>query len=316
MAVDVPLTAPVPASRPAPSGARRVVLAALTGNVAIAVTKFVAFAFTRSTAMLTEGIHSLVDSGNQALLLYGQVRAARPATANHPFGHGMETYFWSFIVALMIFFAGGAVAIWEGAEKLLHPAPVALPVVNYAVLGASAVFEALSFRTAYREYRDSVRGQDVRLFGFLRRSKDPNIFATILEDGAALAGLAIAALGVTGSMLGLEWADGAASITIGLLLIAVAVFMANETRSLIAGESAAPHIEHRVRAGLERATDLGTLTGLRTLHLGPRSILVSIGWRFPDTMSRAELARAFTALQERARAADPRVTHVLFEPQL
>lgn len=309
---DASTSQPVPAT----TGSRRVVLAALAGNLAIAVAKFVAFGFTRSTAMLTEGIHSLVDTADQTLLLVGQRRAARPASASHPFGYGMETYFWSFIVALMLFLAGGAVAIWEGTEKLLYPAPVALPLVSYAVLGFSVVCEGLSFRTAYREYRATVRGRKVRLLRFLRQSKDPNIFATLLEDGAALVGLAIALLGVTGSALGFERADGAASIAIGLLLVSVAVFMANETRSLIAGEAVAPHIEQEVRAALEGAVELGTLTDLKTLHLGPHAILVSIGWQFPETMTRGELRPAFASLEVLARAADPRVAHVVFTPQL
>ena len=301
---------------PSTAGARRVVLAALAGNLAISVTKFVAFGFTRSTAMLTEGIHSLVDTADQLLLLVGQRRSARPESASHPFGYGMETYFWSFIVALMLFLAGGAVAIWEGAEKLLDPAPVALPLVSFTVLGVSAVCEALSFRTAYREYRATVRGRKVRLLRFLRQSKDPNVFATLLEDGAALIGLAIAALGVTGSALGVAWADGAASVAIGLLLVSVALFMANETRSLIAGEAVAPHLEAEVRAALTGARELGSLTELKTLHLGPHAILVSIGWRFPETMERAELGPAFASLEALARAADARVAHVVFTPQL
>lgn len=290
-------------------------LAALAGNLAISVTKFVAFAFTRSTAMLTEGIHSLVDTGDQLLLLVGQRRAARPADATHPFGYGMETYFWSFIVALMLFLAGGAVAVWEGAEKLLHPEPLALPVMNFVVLGASILFESLSFRTAYREYRHLVRGRDVRLIGFLRQSKDPNIFVTLLEDGAALVGLALALAGVTGAAFGLEWADGAASIAIGLLLIAVALFMADETRSLIAGEAASPFVEQELREALAACPELGTLTALKTLHLGPRTIVVSVAWRFPPTLTAAEVARAFAAIEERARAVDTRVSHVLLAPQ-
>ncbi len=290
-------------------------LAALAGNLAISVTKFVAFAFTRSTAMLTEGIHSLVDTGDQLLLLVGQRRAARPADAAHPFGYGMETYFWSFIVALMLFLAGGAVAVWEGAEKLVHPEPLALPVVNFIVLGASIVFESLSFRTAYREYRHLVRGRDVRLLGFLRQSKDPNIFVTLLEDGAALVGLMIALAGVTAAALGVEWADGAASIAIGLLLIAVALFMANETRSLIAGEAASPFLEQELREVLAACPELGALTGLMTLHLGPRSILVNLCWRFPPALTGAEVVQAFAAVEARVRAADTRVSHVFIAPQ-
>lgn len=295
-------------------GALKVVLAALAGNLAIAVTKFAAFAFTASTAILTEGIHSLVDTADQVLLLIGQRRAARPADASHPFGYGMETYFWSFIVALMIFLAGGAVAIWEGVEKVLHPTPVSHPWVSFGVLGASAVFEGLSFRTAYREYRKIVRGRDIRLLSFLRDSKDPNVFATILEDGTALTGLALAAAGVAGStLLGWRWADGAASVLIGCLLVGVAVFLANETRSLIAGEAAVPTIEERVRRALDGCTHLGNLNRLRTLHLGPQNILVAVCWRFRGEPTFARARAAFDEIEADIRAADPRVSDVLFE---
>lgn len=299
---------------PDAGGARKVVLAALAGNLAIAATKFAAFAFTASTAMLTEGIHSLVDTGDQMLLLIGQKRAARAPNDSHPFGYGMETYFWSFIVALMIFLAGGAVAIWEGVEKILHPAPVTLPLVSFGVLAASALFEGLSFRTAYREYRQIVRGRDIRLVSFLRHSKDPNIFATLLEDGAALTGLALAAAGVAGStLLGWAWADGAASVLIGLLLVAVAIFLANETRSLIAGEAAAPIIKDCVREAVGRAARLGEPLRLRTLHLGPRTILVTVAWRFKGEPSYAEVMEGLAEITADIRSADPRVCDVLFE---
>ena len=295
-------------------GARKVVLAALAGNLAIAVTKFAAFALTASTAILTEGIHSLVDTGDQLLLLVGQRRAARPPNASHPFGYGMETYFWSFIVALMIFLVGGVVAVWEGVERVLHPAPVNHPMVSFGVLAASAVFEGLSFRTAYREYRQIVRGRDIRLLSFLRGSKDPNIFATLLEDGAALSGLALAALGVAGStLLDLLWADGAASVAIGLLLIAVAAFLANETRSLIAGEAAAPGIEEKVRHGLARMRRLGEPAGLRTLHLGPQNILVALCWRFAEDHDLPAAEAALADIKACVRAADERISDVLFE---
>jgi cation diffusion facilitator family transporter len=295
-------------------GARKVVLAALAGNLAIAVTKFAAFAFTASTAMLTEGIHSLVDTGDQLLLLAGQKRAAQPPDASHPFGYGMETYFWSFIVALMIFLAGGVVAVWQGVHRVLSPAPVTNPLVSFGVLAASAVFEGLSFRTAYREFRAIVRGRDVRLVSFLKASKDPTVFATLLEDGAALIGLGLAALGVAGSTLaGLAWADGAASVLIGLLLIAVAVFLANETRSLIAGESATPAIEEAVRAALRRAGRLGEAAGVRTLHLGPQTILVTICWRWAGQHSITQAAAALAEIKACARGADPRIADVLFD---
>jgi cation diffusion facilitator family transporter len=262
--------------------------------------------------MLTEGIHSVVDTGDQVLLLLGQHRAARPADDSHPFGYGMEIYFWSFVVALMIFLVGGLLAIREGAARMLHPQPVTSPAVSFGVLAASAAFEGLSFRTAYREYRRIVRGRDIRLGAFLRDSKDPNVMATLLEDGAALAGLGIAALGVAGATLfGLPWADGAASILIGVLLVAVALFLANETRSLIAGEAAVPSIVERVRAALLRCPAPGELVSLRTLHLGPQNILVAVCWRLPAGVSAA--TEAFDQVAAHARAADPRVADVLFE---
>jgi cation diffusion facilitator family transporter len=302
------------AQQPGIQGARKVVLAALAGNFAIAVTKFVAFGFTRSSAMLTEGVHSLVDTADQLLLLVGQARAGRPANDTHPFGYGMETYFWSFIVALMIFLVGGLVSVWQGVGKILHPEPISRPMISFAVLGASAVFEGLSFRTAYREFREIVRGRDVRLFGFLKGSKDPNVFATLLEDGAALTGLGIAAAGIAASVLaGLLWADGAASVLIGLLLVTIAIFLANETRSLIAGESAAPPIEAAVREALGRAAPDGEVTRLRTLHLGPQSILVALDWRFGGSGGFPAAQREAARLEASVRAADPRIQEVLFE---
>jgi cation diffusion facilitator family transporter len=296
------------------AGSRRVVLAALAANLAIAVTKFAAWAFTGSTAMLTEGIHSLVDTGDQVLLLVGQTRAARPPDEEHPFGYGMETYFWTFIVALMIFTAGGLVAVWQGVDRLEHPEPVTRPLISFGVLAISAVSEGLSFRTAYREFRQIVRGRDVRLLPFLRASKDPNVFATLLEDGAALAGLAIAALGVAGaSLLGWRWADGTASILIGLLLLAVALFLADETRSLIAGEAAAPPILASVRRALAGLSALGEPTGLRTLHLGPQTILVTMGWRFAGRPSFEESQAALGRIKAAVRAVDERICDVLFD---
>jgi cation diffusion facilitator family transporter len=299
---------------PTRAGARKVVLAALAGNLAIAVTKFIAFAFSGSTAMLTEAIHSLVDTGDQLLLLVGQHRAAQPANASHPFGYGMETYFWSFIVALMIFLAGGAAAIWQGVERIRDPLPVNHPLISICVLAASALFEGLSFRTAYREYRRAVHCRNIRLLSFLRLSKDPNVFATILEDGAALTGLALAAAGVAGSaILGWHWADGLASVLIGVLLISVAAFMANETRSLIAGEAAADFIEENVRGALDQCAYLGQLVRMRTLHLGPQNILVAVCWRFDRSLSYAAALAGILKIQADIRTAEPRVADVLFE---
>jgi cation diffusion facilitator family transporter len=262
------------------AGARvstRVVLAALAGNLAVALIKFSAFAMTRSTAMLTEAVHSLVDTADQLLLLVGQARGSRPPDESHPFGNGMEAYFWSFVVALMIFALGGTWSIWEGFTKVLAPQPISRPWVSLVVLGLSAIAEGTTFRIGYRAYRRIaegrlVRGREIGLWGFLRISKDPSLYTTLLEDGAALTGLSLAALGVIGaSWLHQPWADGAASVAIGLLLIAVATFMANETRSLIAGEAAAFPVVEEIRTALGGDPRITDIVQVATLQLGHRT---------------------------------------------
>ena len=297
------------------TGTGKVVLAAMAGNLSIALVKFVAFFFTRSTAMLTEAIHSCVDTTDQVLLLIGQGRSTKAADERHPFGYGMETYFWGFVVALMIFFAGGAVSIWQGLEKFHHPEPIHRPWINYLVLVFSAVFEGSSFAVAYREFRRTVGGRRVRLLSFLHASKDPSLFSTLMEDGAALTGLCIAAIGVTGSgYLGLPWADGAASIAIGLLLLGVAMFLANETRSLIAGEAAHPFVLEKIRAVLAGDKLVTGVRALDTLHLGPQCILVAVDVDFVDGLDGAALLAAVADLERRIGDADSRITPVYVSP--
>ena len=296
-------------------GSTRVVLTALAGNVAIAVMKLVAWAFTRSSAMLTEAIHSLVDSGDQILLLIGQKRGAKPPDASHPLGYGMETYFWSFIVALQVFSLGGAVSIYEGIAKLRHPTPIEKPWISFLVLGLSALFEGASFMAAYREYKRMIHGRRVRLFRFLQLSKDPNVFATLLEDGAAMTGLVIAAVGVSlSALLGWRWADGAASILIGLLLVGVALFLVNETRSLIAGEAAAEPVIAQVRAVIDADDRVMDLDEVLSLHLGPQAILFVASVRFRDDLSGEEIQRAARELTAAILTADPRITRAFLKP--
>ncbi|HEY5412641.1 MAG TPA: cation diffusion facilitator family transporter [Caulobacteraceae bacterium] len=296
-------------------GSKRVVLVALAGNLTIAVIKLIAWIFTRSSAMLTEAIHSLVDCGDQVLLLVGQSRGSRPPDETHPLGYGMETYFWSFIVALMVFSLGGAVSIYEGAVRLQHPADMSRPWINYLVLATSALFEGASFMAAYREYRRVVHGRDVHLWRFLQLSKDPNVFSTLLEDGAAMIGLAIAALGVTLSgYLGWRWADGLASILIGLLLVAVALFLGNETRSLIAGEAAAGPVVEAVRAVIGDDDRVISLEEVLSLHLGPNAILFAATLKFRTDLSGDEVQAAAGDLTRAIRRADPRITRAFLRP--
>jgi cation diffusion facilitator family transporter len=297
------------------SDSRRVVLAALAGNVAIAILKFAAFFLTGSTAMLTEGVHSVVDTSDQGLLLLGQARAARRPNARHPFGYGMETYFWSFVVALMVFFAGGSVAVVEGVAKLLHPGPIVRPGLDLAVIAVAALFEVVTFLPAYRAYKTMIGRHRVRLLRFVTISKDPSLFATLLEDVASMIGLGLAAIGVIGAAyLGFGWADAVASIGIGVLLLASAVIMANETRSLIAGEAAAYPVVERARAALKAAGIAGSLESLRTLHLGPDKILVAVSWKFARGLTGAAMDKASRILMKALQDSDPRITEVLFAP--
>ncbi len=290
-----------------------VVYAALAGNSAIAVTKFAAAGLTGSSAMLSEAVHSVVDSVDQLLLLVGDARRKAEPTPSHPFGYGLEAYFWGFTVALMVFLLGGAFSVYEGVHKLQHPEPPARLWVNYLVLGLSALFEGATFVFSYVQFRKRAKG-GIGLASFIRRSKDPNLIVTLLEDGAALTGLAIAALGVTGQMLGVSWADAAASLAIGVLLMGVAAALANETRSLIAGEAADSTVVGEVRRALEAARSEVGVVEIATLQLGPERILVALTLDFPPFDGRDDVARAVAELTRRVRAADPRIFRVYFRP--
>jgi cation diffusion facilitator family transporter len=296
-------------------GSKRVVHVALAGNLAIALIKLAAFLVTRSSAMLAEALHSLVDILDQIFLLVGIARAARPADANHPFGHGLEAYFWSFAVALLIFALGGAASVYQGVLHILEPQAIERPWINYVVLALSAVFEATSFAVSYREFRRTVHGRRIRLWQFLRISKDPSLFATLLEDAAALVGLAIAALGVTGSaVFHLPWADGAASVTIGVLLGAVALFLANEVRSLMAGEAAVPRVVAEVRRILEADPGVEVVEEVLSLHLGPNSILIGVTLEFSDGLTGDEIQEAAQDLSDSVQASDPRIGRIFLRP--
>lgn len=291
------------------AASHKAVYAALAGNLAIAAAKAVAAWLGGSSAMLTEALHSLVDCGNEVLLLVGIARAARAPDATHPFGYGLEVYFWSFVVALLIFSAGGGLAIYQGARHLLAPPPISDPALNFAVLGIAFVFEGLSFRVAWREFAKIRRQTPV--LAAITRSKDPTLFAVLLEDGAALIGLVIAALGL-GAALWWDWgwADGAASILIGVLLIAVAAFMANETRSLMSGEGAAPGTVAAVRAILEAEPAIEKVQEILTMHLGPRAILMAITLDYQDGLS-IPVAESITGrMTDEIRKIDPRITRI------
>jgi cation diffusion facilitator family transporter len=296
-------------------GSTRVVYAALAGNFAIVVTKLAAFALTGSSAMFTEAVHSAVDTLDQVFLLLGLRRSARPADTAHPFGHGMEIYFWSFVVALLIFLVGGAVSIGAGVYRIMHPAPIDHPWVNFVVLAASASFEGASFLVSYREFRRIVGRRRVAMWRFLRLSKDPSLFTSLLEDFGALVGLGIAAAGIFGAaVLHIEWADGAASILIGLLLAAIALFLANETRSLIAGEAAVPWLVQSVREVLEAEPKVAVVREVLSLHLGPQSILFGVTLCFQPELNAGVVEETVQALTARIEQVDPRIERVYLRP--
>jgi cation diffusion facilitator family transporter len=290
-----------------------VVYAALAGNLAIALTKFGAAWWTGSSAMLSEAIHSSVDTSNQALLLLGMRRSARPPDRTHPFGYGMELYFWSFIVALLIFALGGAFSIYEGIHRLREPEQIDDAWVAFAVIAACVVFEGLSFRVAWRELKRRYPG--LSPLGAVRASKDPSVFAVLLEDGAALAGLAVAAAGTGLAVwLGDPRFDGAASILIGCLLVATAALLARETLSLITGESASRDVLDRVRTVLSQDARVERVDDLLSMHLGPGNILLAVSIDFRDDLTSPEIEDAARALEADLRKIHPSIGKVFLRP--
>jgi cation diffusion facilitator family transporter len=293
---------------------RLAIYAAAGGNMAIAVSKFVAFLFTGSSAMLTEAVHSLVDTGNQGLLLLGLRRASRPPDPGHPFGHGMELYFWSFVVALLIFALGGAFSIYEGVLRVREAEPMESAWINFLVLGLAILFEGASFTVALREHRRRHGGRG-RFLSSIRSSKDPSLFAVLLEDAGALVGLVVALAGVTAStVFGFHQADGIASIGIGVLLTLIAVFMANETRSLLTGEAASAEIVGEVRRILETDPRVVQVIEVLSLHLGPQEILVGVTIDFDDDLPGGGVEDAATDLSARIQAAQPAITRLFLRP--
>ena len=293
---------------------KKVAYAALAANCLIALMKFAAGMWTGSSAMLSEGIHSLVDSTNQVLLLYGIHRASRPADAAHPWGHGRELYFWSFIVALLIFALGAGLSFYEGIGRLRHPAPIERPLVNYAVLGAAACFEAFSGFVAFRTFNDS-RG-NLPFWRAVIRSKDPTSFIILFEDSAALAGIAIAAAGIfLAQQFDMPVFDPIASLAIAALLGATAAFLAREAKSLLLGEPALPAVGESVRhiaalqPGIEQVIDLSTV------QLGPEQVVVALTLDLADDVRAADIERTVAAMEREIKQGHPEVVAVFVKPK-
>ena len=300
------------------SGSRNVVLIALAANSAIAIAKFAAAAWTRSSAMLSEAIHSLVDTSNQALLLYGLNRARRPADAYHPFGHSREIYFWSFVVAVLLFSMGAGVSIYEGIEKLRDPHPISDFWVNYTVLGIALALEGISTYKAVTTFNAKRDGRG--WLAALRASKDAALFTVVLEDIAAMSGLLIALFAlICVQLLGWEQADAVASILIGMLLATVAAFMSIEVKGLLVGEAADAKVLTGIEAILRRAVGprgpLIAINETRTMHLGPDDVLVAVSVDAIDGLPAEEVERVTSELEGAIKAKYPEVRRLFIETQ-
>ena len=295
-------------------GSKKVIYAALAGNGLIAATKFAAAAFTGSSAMFSEAIHSLVDTGNQLLLLLGMRRARRPADAQHPFGYGMEVYFWTFVVAIMVFAVGAGFSLYEGVLKVLDPHPLSDIYVNYAVLAVAGAFEAAAWTIAYREFR-KVQGPR-SLFQAVRRSKDPTVFTVLFEDSAAMAGLLAAFVGIAfGDALGIPELDGVASILIGLILATTAALLAFESKGLLIGEAASREVVEGVRRILDDDRRVLRLNELLTMHMGPEDVLLNVSIDFAEDLSANDVEDAITQFERRIKDGFPQITRVFIEAQ-
>ena len=296
------------------SSSRTVIFAALAGNSAIAVVKFAAAAFTGSAAMLSEAIHSVVDTGNQLLLLFGLRRAAKPADARHPFGYGLQLYFYTFVVAVLIFGVGGVVSIGHGLEKIRHPAQIVSAWVNYVVLALAILFEGAVWVVALKAFNRQRTGRS--FLAAIRHSKDPTVFTVLFEDTAALLGLLVALAGVALSeALDQPVIDGVASVVIGVILMVTAYFLAAESQSLLTGEAAS----HDTRIGINRIAraepGVVALNQALTMHFGPNEVFAALSLDFEDSLSAAEVERTVTRIERAIKQAHPDVTRIFIEAQ-
>ncbi len=290
-----------------------VVYAAIVANLGIAIAKFVAAALTGSSAMISEGIHSLVDTGNQGLMLLGIDRSRRPPDADHPFGHGKELYFWGLIVAIVIFGIGGGVSIYEGVTHILGPSPLEDPLVNYVVLGVAFVLEGASWLVAAREVSSQTR-PDEGFVESIRSAKDPSVITVLLEDSAALMGLVVAAVGIfLAHELGEPRIDGVASLVIGSMLVLVALFLASEARGLLVGERADSDLTERLRRIAESEPEIEALEDIRSMHLGPDHVVITLRLRFASREG-DHMAAVIARLEERLRREDERLGDITMQP--
>ncbi|MEN3385710.1 MAG: hypothetical protein V7608_5754 [Hyphomicrobiales bacterium] len=296
------------------SASRKVIYAALAGNLMIALTKFAAAWWTGSSAMLSEGVHSVVDTSNQLLLLYGINRASKPPDEDHPLGYGRELYFWSFIVALLIFSLGAGLSFYEGIAHINAPVHISDPIVNYIVLGFSFIFEGTTFGIALKEF-NKVRGP-LGYFEAVTRSKDPPSFLVLFEDSAALIGILIALAGTFAAhVLAMPVLDGLASIGIGILLTITAAFLARESKGLLIGEGTRGRVSRSICEIAARQDGVEQVNDLIAVHLAPQQVVASLSLEFQDRLTTPQIENAVESIERRIREAHPEVVAVFVKPQ-
>jgi len=288
------------------------VIAAIAGNLAIAIAKFIAAGFSGSAAMLSEAIHSLVDTGNDALMLYGLRRSTKPADVDHPFGYGHELYFWTLVVGILIFGLGGGMSIITGILHVMSDAPGEASAWTYPVLAIAAVFEGASWWFGYRAFRSEQQGRGV--VETIRISKDPTTFSVLLEDSAAILGLAFAFAGIFLSQrLGVPWLDGASSILIGVLLCLIALVMVYESKGLLIGEGVSRATAQSVREIISAESEVESIGKLGTMYLGPEDVMLAVEVRFRRDKSVADTRHAIGRMTNAIRAKYPRIRHVFLD---
>ena len=292
----------------------RAIIAALIGNSLIAIAKFIAASYTGSSAMFSEGVHSVVDSGNQLLLLYGVKRSKKPADSNHPFGYGKELYFWSFVVAILIFGLGAGICFYEGIHKISSPQPVTNPIINYTVLGLAIIIEGWTCWVAATEFKKS-KG-DLGWVKAIRRSKDPALFTVLFEDTAALLGLLVALIALALSeYLNLPVLDAVASLIISFILAVTAGLLAFECKGLLTGEGAGEEVVKGINQIIDESQGIKHVNEVLTLHLGPEDILLNVSLDFEDDLSSGEVEEAISVLESRIKQMFPEIRRVFIEAQ-
>ncbi|OKH26951.1 cation transporter [Nostoc calcicola FACHB-389] len=296
----------------ATDSSKKTIFAAMGSNLAIAITKFIAASITGSSAMISEGIHSVVDTGDQLLLLLGISRSQKPANDSHPFGYGQELYFWTFIVAILIFAIGGGMSIYEGITHLINPSPLEDPKWNYIVLGVAILLEGYSWTVALKEFLPTKRKQN--FWQAIKNSKDPTVITILFEDTAAILGLFVALIGIfLGHLFNNVYFDGIASIIIGIILAVVAMVLARESKGLLVGESADPQTIANIRYLSKTEPGVKEVIRVLTMQLAPKEVLLNLEIQFSHNLTGEEIALTVESLEANIRQKHPEIKQIFIE---